>query len=219
MSKATRIPSSLDLTDTQRELCLAALQRPDAAILMPARLKGQSAKRTVAALIGKSLVREVRAKADLPVWRQDEGTGHRFSLVLTKSARTLLAAEAAAKVATPLLPESPTAPASNLGDARLPTREDDTQPVRPNAEPQTASPRSGSKLLGVIALLGQDNGTTVADIMAATGWLPHTTRAALTGLRKRGYPVLRQAAADGTGSVYRIGAAAPPAAAPEAAAA
>ncbi len=38
--------------------------------------------------------------------------------------------------------------------------------------------------------------------MAATGWLPHTTRAALTGLRKRGYAVNREVA-DG-GSVYRV---------------
>ena len=27
------------------------------------------------------------------------------------------------------------------------------------------------------------------ELVAATGWLPHTTRAALTGLRKRGYAV------------------------------
>ena len=54
----------------------------------------------------------------------------------------------------------------------------------------------------MIALLGRDRGTSVAELMAATGWLPHTTRAALTGLRKRGYALIREAA-DG-GSVYRI---------------
>jgi hypothetical protein len=26
-------------------------------------------------------------------------------------------------------------------------------------------------------------------MVAATGWLPHTTRAALTGLRKKGYAI------------------------------
>ena len=26
-------------------------------------------------------------------------------------------------------------------------------------------------------------------MIAATGWLPHTTRAALTGLRKKGYAI------------------------------
>ena len=33
------------------------------------------------------------------------------------------------------------------------------------------------------------DGATLAELVAATGWLPHTTRAALTGLRKRGYAV------------------------------
>jgi hypothetical protein len=43
--------------------------------------------------------------------------------------------------------------------------------------------------------------------MEATGWLPHTTRAALTGLRKRGYAVVRERI-DGGNSIYRIASAA-----------
>ena len=46
--------------------------------------------------------------------------------------------------------------------------------------------------------------------MAATGWLPHTTRAALTGFRKRAYAIAR--GKDGEGrTVYRIDAAGAPA--------
>ena len=40
--------------------------------------------------------------------------------------------------------------------------------------------------------------------MAATGWLAHTTRAALTGLRKRGYAVAIDRSDDKRGSFYRI---------------
>jgi hypothetical protein len=40
-------------------------------------------------------------------------------------------------------------------------------------------------------------------LIAATGWLPHTTRAALTGLRRRGYTIERERSEKG-GSVYRI---------------
>jgi hypothetical protein len=40
-------------------------------------------------------------------------------------------------------------------------------------------------------------------LVDATGWLPHTTRAALTGLRKRGYSVLLERQ-DGRPSLYRI---------------
>ena len=47
------------------------------------------------------------------------------------------------------------------------------------------TPRDG-KLAQVIELLGRADGATIVDLTPATGWLPHTTRAALTGLRKRG---------------------------------
>jgi len=40
----------------------------------------------------------------------------------------------------------------------------------------------------VIEMLSRSGGASLADLIAATGWLPHTTRAALTGLRKRGFP-------------------------------
>jgi hypothetical protein len=40
-----------------------------------------------------------------------------------------------------------------------------------------------------VGLIRRDHGATLAELVAATGWLPHTTRAALTGLRKRGYAV------------------------------
>jgi DNA invertase Pin-like site-specific DNA recombinase len=49
-----------------------------------------------------------------------------------------------------------------------------------------ASPRPGSKLAQVIGLLQREGGAALAELNSATGWLPHTTRAALTGLRKRG---------------------------------
>ena len=69
-------------------------------------------------------------------------------------------------------------------------------------------PRDGSKLAQVIELLRRADGATIADLSQATGWLPHTTRATLTGLRKRGYAVIREriGAGDiGAGdSVYRI---------------
>jgi hypothetical protein len=35
----------------------------------------------------------------------------------------------------------------------------------------------------------RDEGTTIAQMTDATGWLPHTVRAALTGLKKKGYGI------------------------------
>jgi hypothetical protein len=54
------------------------------------------------------------------------------------------------------------------------------------AEP--AAP-AASKTATVIALLQRADGATLGDLVAATGWLPHTTRAALTGLRKKGHAI------------------------------
>jgi len=38
----------------------------------------------------------------------------------------------------------------------------------------------------VISLLKRDSGATLDELIGATGWLPHTTRAGLTGLRQKG---------------------------------
>jgi hypothetical protein len=68
---------------------------------------------------------------------------------------------------------------------------------------QTFAPRAGSKLAQVIDLLQRSKGATIQNLIEATGWLPHTTRAALTGLRKRGYTVVRERTGGGDPN-YRV---------------
>lgn len=189
MIKTTPSPK---LTDTQRRLLSGAAQRPDAAVALPAR-RGRAAASAAQALLAHALVREIRAKADLPVWRQDDDTGRGFSLVLTKAGRGLTAENTA-------VPSEEQQPATSAAAA----------PEHP--EPGSAAkPRAGGKLAEVIALLRREGGSSVAELMAVTGWLPHSTRAALTGLRKRGYAVTREAGE--SGSVYRIASPDAPAAA------
>ena len=60
-----------------------------------------------------------------------------------------------------------------------------------------------TKIARVIALLERTGGATVADLIESTGWLPHTTRAALTGLRKKGYVIVKERREGAT--VYSIG--------------
>ena len=55
----------------------------------------------------------------------------------------------------------------------------------------------------MIALLRRSEGATIDVLTKATGWLPHTTRAAITGVRKRGYSVVLDRSAEGA-SVYRL---------------
>ena len=86
---------------------------------------------------------------------------------------------------------------SDAEDAR-PTESTEPGPIRPSA------PRGGSKLARVLALLHRDHGATIAELIAATGWLAHTTRAALAGLRKRGYAISINRSDDKRGTFYRI---------------
>jgi len=65
-------------------------------------------------------------------------------------------------------------------------------------------PRAGSKLDQVIVLLSSDTGATIDELISLTGWLPHTARAALTGLRHRGYDVRLERGDKMRGSVYRV---------------
>lgn len=68
-------------------------------------------------------------------------------------------------------------------------------------------PRPESKLGIVLGLLQADEGASLAKLVAVTDWQPHTTRAALTGLRKRGYLIANDKVVDADGSrrsVYRI---------------
>jgi hypothetical protein len=71
------------------------------------------------------------------------------------------------------------------------------------SSPDLNQPRGGSKQARLVDLLGRAGGATIDDLTAATGWLPHTARAALTGLRKRGFAIGR-VALEGGGSSYRI---------------
>ena len=43
----------------------------------------------------------------------------------------------------------------------------------------------------VVALLKRKQGASLEELTKATDWLPHTTRAAMTGLRKKGHAIER----------------------------
>ena len=63
-------------------------------------------------------------------------------------------------------------------------------------KPQTKSDK-------VIALLGRAKGASLDEICNATNWQPHSARAFLTGLRKKGLVLAREQGAD-EGTTYRI---------------
>lgn len=61
-----------------------------------------------------------------------------------------------------------------------------------------------TKRARLIALLECNEGVSLNDMVVATGWQPHTTRAALTGLRRSG-KIIESAKVDGVRR-YRIAA-------------
>lgn len=71
-----------------------------------------------------------------------------------------------------------------------------------------------SKATIVERLLKSRNGATISDIGEATGWQPHSCRAFLTGMRKKGHVIVRDQRKDGS-SRYRLSASQPQAAVEE----
>lgn len=55
----------------------------------------------------------------------------------------------------------------------------------------------------ILGMLARPEGASIEQLVSATGWLPHTTRAALTGLRKKGHSLVSEKL-DGV-RCYRIG--------------
>src|ERR1700744_3933989 len=171
---------SINLTDTQLVLLGAGAQRKDLCLVAPPTLKGATAQKVASKLISAGFVKEVKAKASDPIGRREEGAS--YALKLPAAGAKAIAVDDAAEPEN-AGEESDTL--TNRDQAAIPSKLDakdgrpadamEPDPARPSA------PRGGSKLARVIALLERDHGATMEELMAATGWLAHTTRAALTG--------------------------------------
>ena len=157
-------------------------------------------------LIAAGLVEEVKAKAGMPVWRRDEQDGQSYGLGLT-------AAEAKAIAVNPDDDASPVRDEERSppeGDQRPTSAESDRTAAGASASesaPALATPlapRAGTKLAKTIETLRATEGATIGELAQAMGWLPHTTYAVLTGLRKRGYALTLDRSDAERGSAYRI---------------
>ena len=180
---------SVKLTDAQLVMMRAAAQRKDRCLSAPATIKGAAFSKVSAKLVKLGLAREIEAKPGAAIWRRDDA-GQGYALKLTAAGLKAIAVYEGSQDA--IEPgEAPQPQPKNVvspDEGRLPAR---------------VAPREGSKLAMVIELLRRADGATIPDLTEATGWLPHTTRAALTGLRKRGYAVIRERIGAGD-SIYRI---------------
>lgn len=165
------------LSDIQSILLNGATAR-DTGSLLPAAESiaeaGDRLQKALADLLKRGLAEE-RPAVDLPgTWRTDGDD--RFGLFITASGRAA------------------------IGDA--PAEADKTASPKHPAPPKAIKLPRQTKSAAVIALLQREQGSTLAEMIEATGWLSHTTRAALTGLRKKGHVIEKSKRGEET--CYRI---------------
>jgi hypothetical protein len=196
---------SIKLTETQLLMLSAAAQRNDRYLVPAPNLKVAAAQKITRKPIGAGLVREIRATAGAPVWRRDDDAGLSYALRLTAAGASAIAIDKSSE-------PGPTDDDGGLREKVSPARpssEEHSAPDAPSAEengivPQRSSPRAGTKLAQVVELLQQDRGASIDELIVVTGWLPRTTRAALTGLRKRGFVTAIDRSDKERGSIYRV---------------
>lgn len=82
---------SIKLTDTQLIMLSAAAQRKDRCLVASPNLKGGAAQKVAAKLSAAGLVKEIKAKAGMPVWRRDEALGQPYGLKLTAAGAKAIA--------------------------------------------------------------------------------------------------------------------------------
>ena len=184
------------LTAAQLIVLHTAAQRPDHMVLPPPptlRARGASLRQLLASLLKAALVEEHPVNDGTLSWRQGK-SGQRFGLRLTAKGLAAVAKE------EPLQPPvSDAAAQPDCPPVEVPITSEPKPPVGLQARP-----RPNGKLGLVLNAISADSGASLAELVEMRGWQPHTTRAALTGLRQRGYAV-ELATQDGR-KAYRLAA-------------
>ena len=184
------------LSDTQALILSAAAQREDRNVLpLPGSLRGGAAAKVVVALLAKGFLQEVDAdvRKGEPVWRES-GDGHGVTLVATDAGFAAIGIETEDANPAP------------VGATDAPTEQPAPEAAtETEAEPQARTPREGTKQATLIAMLRAPEGATLDEIVAATGWLPHTARGAMSGaLKKKLGLTITSEKVEGRGRVYAI---------------
>jgi hypothetical protein len=181
------------LSDTQALILSAAAQREDRiALPLPASLRGGAAAKVVGALIAEGLIEEVDADVSSGelLWRET-GDGHGVMLVATDAGLAAIGIE----------PEDANSAPSGATDA--PIEEDTTTKTGP--APKARTLREATKQAKLIAMLRSADGAAIAEIVAATGWQPHTVRGAIAGALKKKLGLdVNSEKVEGRGRVYKL---------------
>ena len=167
----------IELSETQTTVLSGACAREDGLVFpVTANIKGGAVGNVLKSLLKRGLIEEISANDPDTVWRHDEDTG---SITLR---------------ATPLA-------YSALGKTEeVPASEgDDIFPMAAMVQ------RRPSKQAMLIEMLEAPDGATIAQIVEATGWQPHTVRGAISGaLKKKLGLAVSSEKVEARGRVYKI---------------
>jgi hypothetical protein len=198
------------LASDQLLILATAARRPDRLVVpRPAGMQARGAvrRRLLAALLERGLAEELPTKDEGLTWRRDERGRHR-ALRLTSAGLAAVARPAAGPDAGSGedTARRRAAKRSSRTAARRTAPKHEDPPEENGAYASQPGPRRpGGKLGRVLEAVEAEGGATLAELAGLTGWQPHTTLAALTRLRRRGY-ALERLDLDGR-KAYRLGAA------------
>jgi hypothetical protein len=161
--------TTITLTGHQRAvLTMAAYSTNLLAWPLPKHLKLSKGSTTIVVrgLLRHALVEERPALGNDPIWRETED-GRNLTLVATKAGLAAVGMSAAG------------APSEKAADAA------ERGPTAAISHQDRRVPRVGSKLAMLVALLSRNEGATIAEMVVATGWQPHTVRGVMSGALAR----------------------------------
>ena len=162
------------LSPTQTLILGTAAQRRTRLVLpLPdeCRLVGGTRTRVLTVLVQRGLIEEIATTRTALAWRKNEA-GQTLTLRVTKAGLDALEVVAS----RPLPAEANAQDRGPVNDALAPAKH--------------PSNVAGGKLGLLLTTLAQDGGATIDTLTGLTGWLPHTTRAAMTRLRQRGHAIV-----------------------------
>jgi len=195
---------TLKLSDAQLEILSAAAKRPNGSLLpFPENLTvRRAALNNVIETLCKAKLAEERPAIDGALqWHRDKESGP-LGLFITEAGLVALGIDETKKATTSQAAASP-------------PRQPKTAAVRPRGKARKASPGGSeprqtpaqSKQDLVIQMLRRQSGVTIKEIIAKTGWQPHSVRGFLSGLvkKKLKLPLVSAVGKDGVRR-YRIAA-------------